>query len=89
MKKVLTVLGAAVAGFAAGVLTAPKSGNETLKDLKKKANELKKDADKCTAKAKTVAKDTAASLKSGAQKVGKATTEAAHDVKGDVEKSLK
>ena len=89
MKKVLTVLGAAVAGFAAGVLTAPKSGKETRKDLKKKANELKKDADKCAAKAKTVAKDTAASLKSGAQKVGKATTEAAHDVKGDVEKSLK
>ena len=89
MKKVLTVLGAAVAGFTAGVLTAPKSGKETRKDLKKKANELKKDADKCAAKAKTVAKDTAASLKSGAQKVGKATTEAAHDVKGDVEKSLK
>ena len=42
MKKVLTVLGAAVAGFAAGVLTAPKSGKETRKDLKKKANKLKK-----------------------------------------------
>ena len=54
MRKVLTVLGAAVAGFAAGVLTAPKSGKETRKDLKKKANELKKDADKCAAKAKTV-----------------------------------
>ena len=70
-------------------MTAPKSRKDTRNDLKAKANLLKIDADRCAAKAKTVAKDTAASLKSGAQKVGKATTEAAHDVKGDVEKSLK
>ena len=41
MKKVLTVLGAAAAGFAAGILTAPKSGKETRADIKKKAGELK------------------------------------------------
>ena len=36
MKKLLTVVGAAAAGFVAGILTAPKSGKETRKDLKKK-----------------------------------------------------
>lgn len=36
MKKALTVLGAAAAGFAAGILTAPKSGKETRADIKKK-----------------------------------------------------
>jgi len=29
MKKVLAIIGAAAAGFAAGILTAPKSGKET------------------------------------------------------------
>ena len=41
MKKVLAIIGAAAAGFAAGILTAPKSGKETRKDLKKKAIKLK------------------------------------------------
>lgn len=45
------LLGAAV-GVAAGILTAPKSGKETRADLKAKADEAKKKADKAIADAK-------------------------------------
>ena len=40
MKKLLTVIGAAVAGAAAGILMAPKSGKEIREDIKKKAQEF-------------------------------------------------
>lgn len=46
MKKNKFIIGAAigaVAGVAAGVLTAPKSGKETREDLKIKAAELKEE----------------------------------------------
>lgn len=43
-KFALGALFGAVAGVAAGILTAPKSGKETRADLKKKANELKGEA---------------------------------------------
>lgn len=49
------VLTAAAAGFAAGILTAPKSGKETRADLKLKAGKLKASA---TKKAKSVASKT-------------------------------
>jgi len=35
----LVAAGAAVAGYVAGILTAPKSGKETRKDIKDKAGE--------------------------------------------------
>ncbi len=35
-----------VAGFLAGILTAPKSGKETRADIKKTANNLKREAEK-------------------------------------------
>ena len=89
MKKVLAIIGAAAAGFAAGILTAPKSGKETRKDLKKKAVKLKADAEKVAGKAAAVAKDSVDSLKVGSRKVGDAVTEAAKDVKGNVEKRFK
>lgn len=89
MKKLLTVIGAVAAGFAAGILTAPKSGKETRQDLKNKASDLKKDADKYATKAKAAAKDATDSLKAGAHKVGKATADTARSVKGDVQKNLK
>ena len=88
MKKVLAVIGAA-AGFAAGILTAPKSGKETRKDLKKKAVKLKADTEEVAGKAAAVAKDSVDSLKVGSQKVGDAVTETAKDVKGNVEKRFK
>lgn len=89
MKKVLTVIGAAAAGFAAGILLAPKSGKETREDIKKKAGELKVEAGKRAGQAAAAAKDAAASLKTGAQKVGAVASETARDVKGNVEKRFK
>ena len=89
MKKVLAIIGAAAAGFAAGILTAPKSGKETRKDLKKKAVKLKADTEKVAGKAAAVAKDSVDSLKVGSQKVGDAVTETAKDVKGNLEKRFK
>lgn len=100
MKKVLTAIGLAAAGFVAGILTAPKSGKETRADFKKKADEMKKEADKKTkeakkfadeklTQAKAAAKDSVESIKSGAQKVGDAAAETARDVKGNVEKRFK
>ena len=89
MKKVLAIIGAAAAGFAAGILTAPKSGKETRKDLKKKAVKLKADTEKVAGKAAEVARDSVDSLKVGSRKVGDAVTETAKDVKGNVEKRFK
>ena len=89
MKKVLAIIGAAAAGFAAGILTAPKSGKETRKDLKKKAVKLKADTEKVAGNAAAVAKDSVDSLKVGSRKVGDAVTETAKDVKGNVEKRFK
>ena len=89
MKKVLAIIGAAAAGFAAGILTAPKRGKETRKDLKKKAIKLKADTEKVAGKAAAVAKDSVDSLKVGSRKVGDAVTETAKDVKGNVEKRFK
>ena len=86
MKKVLAVIGAAAAGFAAGILTAPKSGKETRKDLKKKAGKLKSDAEKVAGKAAVAAKDSVDSLKTGSQKVGDALAKTAKSVKSSVEK---
>ena len=59
MKKLLTVIGAAVAGVAAGILMAPKSGKETREDIKKKAQEFSSEAEKRTEQAKGAAKDSA------------------------------
>ena len=89
MKKVLAVIGAAAAGFAAGILTAPKSGKETRKDLKKKAGKLKSDVEKVASKAAAAAKDSVDSLKTGSQKVGDVVTETAKGVKSNVEKQFK
>lgn len=41
MGKVLALIAGAAAGFAAGILLAPKSGAETRQDLKNKATEYK------------------------------------------------
>lgn len=89
MKKLLAVLGAAAAGFAAGILTAPKSGKETREDLKRKADEYKGEAEKRTEQAKAAAKESVDSIKSGAKKVGNVASDVAKDVKGKVEKNFK
>ena len=86
MKKLLTVVGAAVAGFAAGILTAPKSGKETRADLKKKASEVKAKAEKTAKQAGAAAKDSFDNVKAGADKVGQTVSKTARAVKTDVEK---
>ena len=89
MKKVITTVAAVAAGFAAGILSAPKSGKETRKDIKKKANAFKVEADKKAKQGKAAAKDSFDSVKNGAQKVGDTAVETARDVKGNVEKRFK
>lgn len=100
MKKFLAIVGAAVAGLAAGILVAPKSGKETREDIKKKAGELKVEAEKRAEqvktaakegaeKAKKVAQDGAESLRAGSKKVGEAVSETARDMKQKAEKNLK
>ena len=89
MKKVLTVLGAALAGFATGVLAAPKSGKETRQDIKNKVDEFKNEADKKASQTKDAAKDSAKSIKTGAQRVGEVASETAHEVRENVGKHFK
>jgi len=54
-KLAMGALFGAVAGVAAGILTAPKSGKETRADLKKKANETKEIASRQTKEARAKA----------------------------------
>ncbi len=89
MKKVAAVIGAAVAGFAAGILTAPKSGKETRRDIKQKADELKVVAKKRAGQAKAAAKESAQSIKAGAHKVGTTAAATAREVRGNVEKNFR
>ena len=86
MNKVLAIIGAAAAGVVAGILVAPKSGKETREDLRKKAEEMGKTAQKRADQAKLAAKDSAESIKQGAHKVSDAAVETARGVKGNVEK---
>ena len=55
MSKLIKVVFATVAGFAAGILMAPKSGKETRADLKKKAEEAKQTAELKAEQAQVVA----------------------------------
>lgn len=86
MKKLLGMIAAAGAGYAAGVLLAPKSGKETREDLKKKADEAREVAAQKSEKAKEVYQESAAKVKLGATEIStdvealskKARTSAAH-----------
>lgn len=89
MKKLLAVIGAAAAGFAAGILTAPKSGKETRADLKKKGDELKVAAEDKAKQAKKAAEEGVETVKSVAKKVGDVATDTVRDAKGNVEKRFK
>lgn len=66
MGKTLKVLLAAATGFVAGVLMAPKSGEENRKDLRKKVDELKGYAEVQAEKAKDISDDVAETVKKGA-----------------------
>lgn len=69
MKKALTVLVAAAAGVAAGVLMAPKSGKETREDIKRKANTANDQAHEKAARVKSAVKDGYNSVKTTANEV--------------------
>ena len=71
MKKLLVVVGAAAAGFVAGILMAPKSGKETREDIKAKTAVLKGKADKQVKQARAAVKDGVESAKATAKKAAK------------------
>lgn len=73
-----TIIGGA-AGYAAGILTAKKSGKETISDIEKKRDEVKADAMEKSKQAKTTAEekiedvqDTVDSIKDKAKRAAKA-----------------
>jgi len=66
-KFALGALFGAIAGLAAGVLTAPKSGKETRAELKVKAEELKSDVSKKAEYVASEATDIAENVKEKAQ----------------------
>lgn len=70
-KRTIVALAAvAAAGFAAGVLLAPKSGKDTRDDLKRKALEAKDYADEKSEKLQLAARRGYASIRSGAEDIG-------------------
>ncbi|MEO7904973.1 MAG: YtxH domain-containing protein [Candidatus Saccharimonadales bacterium] len=70
MSKIVKVIGAAAAGFVAGILLAPKSGKETRADIKEKAVDAKHYAGEKAEHIKGAVADGVESLKQGAGKVG-------------------
>jgi gas vesicle protein len=70
MAKGMNVLLAAAAGFAAGVLLAPKSGAETREDLKHKADEAKRMAGEKAEHVKGAVKDGVDSVRNHAKNAG-------------------
>lgn len=70
MSKVVKVIGAAAAGFVAGILLAPKSGKETRADIKDKASDAKHYAGEKADQVKGAVSDGVESMKQGAGKVG-------------------
>ena len=83
-KLVTTGIIAAVTGFAAGILLAPKSGKETRADIKKKANEAKDYAVKQAGVAKEKASAGFAAAKKGAGTVAEDAKKAGRDVRDAV-----
>ena len=78
-KLAMSAIVGAAAGVLAGMLTAPKSGQETRADIKKKAEELKQESSKrknqlvdtagqATTRAKGVAQEAASHVKSKLKK---------------------
>lgn len=81
MKKLLKIVAVTAAGFAAGILLAPKSGKQTRADIKHKAGELKDQAEAELKTAKRVAKKSAATIKAGAKEALEEVEELGDDVK--------
>ena len=75
-KFALGALIAGVAGYVTGILTAPKSGKDTRKDIENKAVEFKSEAEAQLHKAQAELKEAVANVQGkGAKLTGKAKTE--------------
>lgn len=83
-KKIVTGIIAAAAGFAAGILLAPKSGKETRADIKQKAGEAKEFAVKQAGVVKDKASAGFAAAKKGAGTVAENAKKAGRDVRDAV-----
>ncbi|NLA43058.1 YtxH domain-containing protein [Candidatus Saccharibacteria bacterium] len=73
MRKLLTIIAAAGAGYVAGVLMAPKSGKETRKELSIKADKIKQVALNKAEDAKAAYDESAEKIKRGASEIGEET----------------
>ena len=81
MNRLVKVLFATIAGFAAGVLVAPKSGRETRADLKHKAEDAKDEVELKAKQAKAAATAAAGSVKTGAKSVEREARDMAKSAK--------
>lgn len=86
MSKLFKLAVAAVGGFVAGILLAPKSGKETRDELKAKAEEAKKNAIKKADELKDVADEGKETLKKSADSAGKEAAAFGRSAKATAEK---
>lgn len=77
---------AAIGGFVAGVLLAPKSGADTRKDIKKQVKRVQQDAEHKLDEAKAVARDGAKTVKHSAKEVEGEVTAFGASAKATAEK---
>lgn len=89
MGKIDTVILAAVGGFIAGVLVAPKSGKETRQDLTDKATELKDKAARGMDEIKSGASSVGQEIKEGAQSVKEEVTRRGDAVKEEADETAR
>ncbi len=89
MKNLLKALGVAAAGFAAGVLLAPKSGKDTRTDIKNKTDEAKKYAADKTEEVKASVKRGVEAAKKGAKHVSEDAADLADKAKVRAERVAK
>lgn len=81
MSRMINVLTAAIGGFIAGILLAPKSGKETREDLMNKAREAKDVATEQVDRVKDGVKEGYESMRSNAQDAAKEAKEFGQSVK--------
>lgn len=83
MSKAVRTALAVAAGFAAGILLAPKSGKETREDIKNKAIEGKEIADKKAGEVAEVAKKGAAKAEAEIKGMAKSARKSAEAVRAE------
>ncbi len=80
-----TIIGAA-AGFAAGILTAQKSGKETRAELERKANDVKEEAVVKSKQAKVAAEESIEDVQDTVDSLKDKTKRAAKAAKAELKK---